>query len=141
MAQFKLNEGDQEFLKTPRDAVVVSAGMTGTESWIERDHDCVVRIGVSAVARATDAEVALQVCIEADGNVARGQDGPLGLESVLQASQSVQILVKAGERVAFKAYPAPTGAQVLRTVVWAADVKSPGEARPAAEARAPNDRG
>lgn len=123
MAQFKLNEGDQDFLKTPRDAVVVAAGTSGTESWIERDRDCVVRIGVSAVARATDADGALQVCIEANGNIARSQDGPLGLESVLQASQSVQVLVKAGERVTFKAYPAPTGAQVLRTVVWAADIR------------------
>jgi hypothetical protein len=47
----------------------------------------------------------------------------LPLEGGLHASQSVQVLVKAGERLAFKAFPSATGAQVLRTVVWAVDMK------------------
>ncbi|HZL01236.1 MAG TPA: hypothetical protein VFC47_15210 [Caulobacteraceae bacterium] len=45
------------------------------------------------------------------------------LETTLRASQSVQVLVRAGERLAFKAYPNASHAMVLRTVVWAADLK------------------
>jgi hypothetical protein len=34
------------------------------------------------------------------------------------------VLVRAGERLAFKAYPVASNAQVLKTIVWAADFKS-----------------
>ena len=75
-----------------------------------------------AVATADDG--VLEVCIEMGGDSAKGEDGPLPLESQLHASQSVQVLVKAGERLAFKAYPIAKNAQVLKTIVWAADFKS-----------------
>ena len=38
--------------------------------------------------------------------------------------QSVQVVVKQGERLNFKAYPTATGAKVLRTVVYTADQKA-----------------
>jgi hypothetical protein len=130
MAQFKLNEADTDFLKPPGEAAVMAAGTSGTETWIERERDCVVRIGVSSAARATEDRGTLEVCIEVGGATAKSQDGPLALEGALHASQSVQVLVKAGERLAFKAFPLATGAQVLRTVVWAVDMK-PAPAAPA----------
>jgi len=74
------------------------------------------------VAVATSGGGALEVCVAIGGDTAKGQDGPSPLDAQLRASQAVQVLVKAGERVAFKAYPNPSGAQVLRTVVWAADM-------------------
>ncbi|MEJ0064619.1 MAG: hypothetical protein WDM85_03660 [Caulobacteraceae bacterium] len=41
----------------------------------------------------------------------------------------MQVLVKGGERVAFKAYPTANNAQILRTVVWASDLKSDAPAK------------
>jgi hypothetical protein len=40
----------------------------------------------------------------------------------------VQVLVKGGERLAFKAYPNATNAKVMRTIVWAADLETQPEA-------------
>jgi hypothetical protein len=124
-AHFKLNEDDDRFLQVPHDATLIFAGLGGTETWIERAEDQVVRIGVKSVAIATAGSGALEVCVEIGGDVAKGQDGPAAAETQLRASQSVQTLVKAGERLAFKAYPNPTSAHVLRTVVWAADMSPP----------------
>jgi hypothetical protein len=41
----------------------------------------------------------------------------------------VQVLVKAGQRLSFKAYPKATNAHVLRTIVWTADMKTEAEHR------------
>jgi hypothetical protein len=136
MARYKLNEADDGFLKLPEGAALISAGSSGTETWIERDRDMVVHIAVKSVAMATANGGTLEVCIEMGGESAKGQDGPAPLEAQLRASQSVQVLVKAGERLAFKAYPVATNAEVLKTIVWAADFKSEPEveaARPTQE--------
>ncbi|HEX3408064.1 MAG TPA: hypothetical protein VHS81_12575 [Caulobacteraceae bacterium] len=125
MAHFKLNEDDNHFLQVPQDATLIFAGLGGTETWIERAEDQVVRIGVKSVGVATGGGGALEVCVEIGRDVARGQDGPAAPETQLRASQAVQTLVKAGERLAFKAYPKATDAHVLRTVVWAADMPAP----------------
>ncbi len=124
MARFKLNDADDDFLKLPQGAALISAGSSGTETWIERDRDMVVHIAVKSVAVVTADGGKLQACIEMGGDSAKGEDGPAPLETQLHASQSVQVLVKAGERLAFKAYPVATNAQVLKTIVWAADFKS-----------------
>jgi hypothetical protein len=124
MARYKLNEVDDSFLRLPEGAALISAGSSGTETWIERDRDMVVHIAVKSVAVATADGGTLEVCIEMGGESAKGQDGPAPLEAQLRASQSVQVLVKAGERLAFKAYPVATNAEVLKTIVWAADFKS-----------------
>lgn len=123
MAHFKLNEDDDNFLQVPQDGTLIFAGASGTETWIERAQDCVVRIGVKSVAVATSPGGALEVCVEIGGDAAKGQDGPSPIDAQLRASQAVQVLVKAGQRVAFRAYPKASGAQVLRTVVWAADMR------------------
>jgi len=123
-AHFKLNDDDNGFLAAPQGASLIFAGASGTESWIERAQDCVVRIGVQSVGVVTSNGGSLGVCIEVGEAAAKGRDGPAPIEYQLRASQSVQVLVKAGERVAFKAYPQADNAQVLRTVVWAADLKS-----------------
>ena len=125
MAHFKLNEDDDRFLQVPQDATLIFAGLGGTETWIERAEDQVVRIGVKSVGVATAVGGALEVCVEIGPDVAKGQDGPAAAETQLRASQAVQTLVKAGQRLAFKAYPNPTSAHVLRTVVWAADMPAP----------------
>jgi hypothetical protein len=125
-AHFKLTDDDDRFLAAPQGASMLFAGASGTETWIERSEDAVVRIGVQSVAVATANEGTLAVCIEVGGQAAKGQDGPAPIEYRLTASQSVQVLVKGGERVAFKAYPTAENAHVLRTVVWASDLK-PGE--------------
>ena len=91
----------------------------------------VVHIQVKSVAVATADGGTLQVCIDLGGDTAKGQDGPLPIESQLQASQSVQVMVKAGQRLAFKAYPVAHDAEVLKTIVWAADFKSEHEAEAA----------
>jgi hypothetical protein len=122
MARFKLTDADENFLKMPQGGALISAGSSGTETWIERDRDMVVHISIKSVAVATADGGTLQVCIDLGGDTAKGQDGPSPLDAQLRASQAVQVLVKAGERVAFKAYPNPSGVQVLRTVVWAADM-------------------
>jgi hypothetical protein len=127
-AHFKLSEDDNGFLATPGGAAVLFAGSSGTETWIERAEDGVVRIGIQSVAVATGDGGRLAVSIEVGEQVAKGEDGPASIEGRLHASQAVQLLVKAGERVAFKAFPTGQNAQVLRTVVWAADLVSPGKA-------------
>ncbi|MGH7023149.1 MAG: hypothetical protein ACREEB_06100 [Caulobacteraceae bacterium] len=137
MAHYKLTEGDENFLQVPRDATLIFAGASGTETWIERDRDMVVRIGINSVGVATADGGVLGVAIEVDGRAAKGQDGPAPMEAQLRATQGVQVLVKAGERVAFKAQPTADKALVLRTVVWAADVKYDGEPR-TPDAGAPN---
>ena len=122
MAHFKLNDDDDRFLQVPQDATLIFAGLGGAESWIERAEDQVVRIGVKSVGVATGSGGALEVCVEIGSDVAKGQDGPATADTQLRASQAVQTLVKAGQRLSFKAYPNPTSVQVLRTVVWAADM-------------------
>jgi len=127
MAHFKLSDVDEKFLHTPQDATLIFAGASGTETFIERDRDTVVRISVKSVGVATAEGGSLQVCIDIDGQSASGQDGPAEIETQLRASQGVQVLVKAGQRLAFKAYPKASNAQVLRTIVWTADMKHDGE--------------
>jgi len=121
-AHFKLTEEDSGFLATPKDASILFAGSSGTQTWIERAQDGVVRIGIQSVGVATGDGGSLAVSIEVGDQTAKGEDGPAPIEYHLNASQSVQLLVKAGERVAFKAYPSGQGAQILRTVVWASDL-------------------
>ena len=140
MARFKMNEADEDFLKLAQGAALISAGSSGTETWIERDRDMVVHIAVKSVAVVTADGGTLQVCIEMGGNSAKGEDGPAVLETPLHASQSVQVLVRAGERLAFKAYPVATNAQVLKTIVWVADLKSDHEIEAARLAREQNAR-
>ena len=132
MARFKLNEADEDFLKLPQGAALIAAGSSGTETWIERDRDMVVHIAIKSVAVVTADGGTLRVCIEMGGDLAKGEDGPAPLEAQLHASQSVQVLVRAGERLAFKAYPVASNAQVLKTIVWAADFKSDHEVEAAA---------
>jgi hypothetical protein len=134
MAHLRLNADDEGFLALPKEAALIFAGASGTETWIERESDRVVRIGIMAVATATEAEATLAVSIEIGGQTATGQDGPAMIETQLRASQAVQVLVKAGERLAFKAYPTANGAQVLLTVVWAGDLPGKPEATGPAQA-------
>jgi hypothetical protein len=137
MAHFKLNEADEKFLTLPQGATLIFAGTTGTETWIERERDTVVRITMKSVALATSNAGTLKACIEVAGAAAKGQDGPSPVEAQLRVSQSVQVLVKAGERMSFKAYPTASEAQVLRTVVWTSDV-DPDHAREAQPRAAAN---
>jgi len=123
MAHFKLNEADEHFLEAPQGAVMISQGVSGTETWIERDKDVTVRIVLQTAAYATADAATLQACIEIDGGSAKGEDGPAASEQHLHAMQSVQVVVKAGERINFKAYPQATNAKVLKTVVYTADLK------------------
>lgn len=123
MAHFKLSDDDETFLQVPPDAVLVFAGASGTQTWIERSQDVTVRIVVKAVGVALVEGGRLEVRIDLGGDTAAGEDGPAPAEAQLRASQSVQVVVKAGERLAFKAYPNATGARVLRTVVLTADIK------------------
>ena len=121
--RLKLHEEDTVFLNIPDGAVMVSSGVSGAESWIERDRDVTVRIVVQTVAIALEDDARLEAVIEVAGGSAKGEDGPAAEEAHLQALQSVQVLVKQGERMAFKAYPRATGAKVMRTVVYTADQK------------------
>lgn len=125
MAHDKLNESDEGFLDLPSGAVQVSSGVNGTESFLERDKTSTVRLVVSTVAVATSGGSTLDAVIEVDGETARAQDGPINSDhhQHLQAVQSVQVVVKEGERLKFKAYPQAAGARVLRTVVYTAEVK------------------
>lgn len=125
MAHDKLNESDDGFLELPSGAVQVSSGVNGTESFLERDKTATVRLVVSTVAVATSGGSTLDAVIEVDGETARAQDGPINSDhhQHLQAVQSVQVVVKEGERLRFKAYPQAAGARVLRTVVYTAEVK------------------
>jgi len=127
MAHFKISEVDEKFLHTPQDATLVFAGASGTETFIERDRDTVVRISIKSVGIAMADGGSLQVCIDIDGQSASGQDGPAEIEAQLRASQGVQVLVKAGQRLSFKAYPKAKDAHILRTIVWTADMKHEGE--------------
>jgi hypothetical protein len=124
-AHFKLNEEQNTFLSAPEGAVLLFAGASGTEAWVERAADAVVRIGIRAVAVATAEGGSLEVCIQVGENAARGRDGPAPIEYRLSASQSVDVLVRGGDRVSFKAFPTVENAQILRTVVWTSDLKQP----------------
>lgn len=121
----KLNESDEGFLDLPQGAVQVSAGVNGTESFLERDKTATVRLVISTVAAANAGGSTLDAVIEVGGETARAQDGPVSHDhhQHLQAVQSVQVVVKEGERLKFKAYPQAQGAKVLRTVVYTADVR------------------
>lgn len=123
MAHPKLTDDDERFVQVPSDAVLMFAGASGTDTWIERERDVTVRLIAKSVAFATGDGATLEMCIDVKGGSARGQDGPAPADHHLRASQSVQVVVKAGERLAFKAYPKVSNAAVLRTVVCAADVK------------------
>jgi hypothetical protein len=124
MANFKLHDDDTSFLDVPQGAVMVSSGVSGTETWIERSQDATVRIVMQTVAVATSDDAKLEACIDINGGAAKGEDGPMPAESHLKAMQSVQVVVKQGERLNFKAYPQATNAKVLRTVVYTADQKA-----------------
>jgi hypothetical protein len=119
------------------------AGVGGTDTWIERDRDTVVHILVRSVASAAADNATLEACIAIGDGVARGRDGPWTLGASLRAAQAVEVIAKAGERLAFKAYPVAENAQVLRTAVWVLDFH-PAEAVSAAmgkteENKAPKD--
>ena len=123
MAHFKLQEDDHAFLNVPDGAVMVAAGVSGAETWIERDKDVTVRIVLQSVAVATGDDARLEAVIDIGEGSARGEDGPAAADSHLQAMQSVQVVVKQGERLSFKAYPRAINAKVMRTVVYTADLK------------------
>lgn len=122
MAHFKLNEEDDTFLDQPQGAVLVASGTDGTSTFIERDKDTTVRIVIASVAVATADAGALEAVIELDGARAEGRAGPAQADTHLQAVQSVQVVVKPGQRLAFKAYPTPASARVMKTVVYTADI-------------------
>jgi hypothetical protein len=124
-AHFKLSEQDGQFLGVPNGAEIIFSGSSGTQTWIERAQEGVVRIGIQAVGVAIGEGGSLSVCIEVGDQSALGEDGPAPIETHLNASQSVQLVVRPGERVAFKAYPKGENVQVLRTIVWAADLGRP----------------
>ena len=121
-AHFKVTDEDKGFLATPSGAAVLFAGSSGTQTWIERAEDCVVRIGIQSVGVATAEGGSLAVSIEVGDQTASGEDGPAPIEQHLNAGQSIQLLAKGGERIAFKAYPSGHDAQILRTVVWVSDL-------------------
>jgi hypothetical protein len=123
MAHFKLNELDEQFLELPQGAVLIAAGTSGAESWLERDKDASVRLVIAAVAMATADAAALEAVIEISGAEARGEDGPAPADAHLQALHSVQLVVRPGERISFKAYPSTRNARVLRTLVYSADLR------------------
>jgi hypothetical protein len=138
MAHQKLTDADETFLRFPGRATMLFAGVSGTETWIERARDTIVHIGVRTVASAGADEATLQACISMAGATASGRDGPWPLGEPLRACQAVEVLVKAGERLAFKAYPIAENARVLRTVVWVMDLEA-GEPARAARSDAPSD--
>jgi hypothetical protein len=123
MAHFKLNELDDQFLDLPQGAVLVAAGTSGAESWLERDKDTTVRLVIAAVAVATADAAGLEAVIEVSDANARSEDGPAPADTHLQALHSVQLVVRPGERIRFKAYPNARNARVLRTLVYAADLR------------------
>ena len=121
----KLNESDDAFLSVPQGALVLAEGVNGAETWIERDRTTTVRLVVVSVAAATHGAGTLEAVIEIDGAAARTQDGPRSSDDShqrLQAAVSVQVVVKEGERLKFRAYPEPQGARVLRTVVYTTEL-------------------
>ncbi len=123
MAHFKLNELDEQFLELPQGAVLIGAGSTGAQSWLERDKDTTVRLVVATVAVATADAAALEAVIDVAGAEARSEDGPAPADTHLQALQSVHLVVRPGERINFKAYPNARSARVLRTMVYSADLR------------------
>ena len=126
MAHDKLNESDDGFLELPSGAMRLSSGVNGVETWIERDKTTTVRIVISTVAVASHGTATLEAVIETDQGTAKAQDGPLSADNHhehLQAEVSVQAVVKEGERLKFKAYPDAQGARVLRTQVYATDLR------------------
>ena len=123
MAHLKLNETDDSFLEVPAGAIMVSSGTNGTESWLEREKDVTVRLVIASVAIATSDGATLQALIEVNGASAKAEDGPASADTHLQAVQSVQLMVKQGERINFKAHPDASGAKVMKTVVYTSDVK------------------
>ena len=121
----KLNEADDGFLNLPDGALLLASGVDGAETWIERDRTAAVRIVVATVAVSTHGAGTLAAVIETEGGQARAQDGPRSSEDHhqhLQATVSVQAVVKEGERLKFRAFPDPQGARVLRTVVYTTEV-------------------
>ena len=123
MAHMKLNEADEDFLGVPQSAVMIASGVSGTETFIERDKDATVRIVLQTVAFAHADGARLKTCIEVGDAQAFSEDGPAPTDHHLQSVQSIQVVVKAGERLSFKAYPIATSATVLKTVVYTADLK------------------
>ena len=120
--RYELSDEDNRFLALPEGSAMLSAGASGTESVIQRTVDSVVRIGIQAVAVATAEGGRLSVAIEASGASSRGQDGPAPIERRLTAAQTIEVLVKAGAVLPFKATAATEGAELLRTVVWSLDI-------------------
>ena len=123
MSHAKLTDADETFLRFPGGATMLFAGVSGTETWIERERDTIVHIGVRTVASAAADEATLQACVTVGEATATGRDGPWQLGAPLRACQAVEVLVKAGERLAFKAYPKATNAHLLRTVVYTSELK------------------
>lgn len=124
--RMKLDSRDEDFLRAPQGATVLFAGTSGTETWIERDRDLTVEIGIRSVGIATADSGCLTVSIEVGDHTAKGLDGGVSeAAATLRASQSVQVLVKAGERLTFKAFPTPSNCRILRTTVFVADSVKP----------------
>jgi uncharacterized protein (TIGR02284 family) len=130
---FNLSDEDNSFLAAPGGSTVLSTGVGGMESSIERSEDTVVRIGIRAVAVALAQGGSLAVEIAAGGESASGRDGPAPIEHHLAASQSLEVLVKAGVALQIRAEATPQDAQLLRIVVWSQDcgeaARIPGEAK------------
>jgi hypothetical protein len=122
MASYKLSEADESFLEPPQGALLISVGASGTESFLERATEVTVRIVLQAVGVATADGGVLEACIEIGDASARGEDGPAPADTRLHAAQSVQVVVKPGERLTFRAFPRSAGARVLRAVVWTSDL-------------------
>jgi hypothetical protein len=122
MAAYKLNEEDDHFLEAPQGALLVASGADGAETWIERAKDATVRVVIASVAVATADGAALEAVIEVDGARAHGSAGPAAADTHLQSIQSVQLVVRPDQRIQFKAYPNPTNARVLKTVVYTHDL-------------------
>ncbi len=126
MAHDKLNESDDGFLELPEGALRISSGVNGADTWIERATTTTVRIVVTTVAIAASGQSTLEAVIETGDGAARAEDGPRSPDDHhqhLQAEVSVQVVVKEGERLKFRAYPNAQGARVLRTLVYTHDVK------------------
>ena len=62
-ARYKVNDDEEQFLAAPAGASLLFAGSSGTESWIERAEDTVVRLGMQAVAVATSEGGVLELAI------------------------------------------------------------------------------
>ena len=82
-----------------------------------------VRLVMQSVGVALTDGGILEACIEIDGVAAHGEDGPAPADTRLHAAQSVRVVVRPGERLKFRAFPRSAAARVIRTVVWAADLR------------------